>query len=415
MRSGESEAAFSEVPALTVSEVTRHVKALLDDDERLSDLWVRGEVSNFTLHSSGHMYFTLKDAFSQLRCVMFRRENAALTFRPQEGARVIARGRVSVFEKRGEYQLYVTAMQFDGVGALYEAFLRLRQKLEAEGLFAPERKRPLPRFPKRIAVVTSPTGAAVRDILNILRRRAPWVSVLVVPAQVQGVEAPESLLTALDRANRVEDIDLILLGRGGGSLEDLWAFNDERLARAVAASRHPVISAVGHETDFSLTDFAADLRAPTPSAAAELAVPDVAELGLRAKRLGAALTAALGRKAELSRQRLRTLTTRRCFTHPTERLAQWRQQVDDIATRGRNTVVSFLKAKGQALSRLEAKLSALDPRAVLHRGYAILLKAATDEVVTTVTQLAVGDEGRVVLQDGAADLRVLALHEEAIV
>ncbi|WP_232282324.1 exodeoxyribonuclease VII large subunit, partial [Paenibacillus sp. oral taxon 786] len=250
----------------------------LESDQVLTDVWIRGEISNFTHHSSGHMYFTLKDADSRIKSIMFASYNQRLPFRPKEGTRVIARGNVSVYERDGQYQFYVTHMQPDGVGSLYLAFEQLKQKLEAEGLFAPGRKRPLPRFPKTIGVVTSPTGAAVRDILTTLGRRYPQAAVILYPVLVQGKGAAPSIVKAIRTLNAMGEADVLIVGRGGGSLEELWAFNEEQVARAIYESAIPVISAVGHETDFTIADFVADLRAATPTAAAELAVPHTAEL-----------------------------------------------------------------------------------------------------------------------------------------
>ncbi|MGD8240389.1 MAG: exodeoxyribonuclease VII large subunit, partial [Armatimonadota bacterium] len=267
--------------ALTVSEVTRHVKRLLDSSELLQGISVRGEVSNFKRHTSGHVYFSLKDEASQLSCIMFRGPAGHLSFEPEDGMQVIASGNVSVYERGGRYQLYTRFMQPDGLGDLYLAFERLKAKLEAEGLFDPARKRAIARFPRRVAIITSPTGAAVRDITTILARRYPAAAQLVVPAIVQGDDAAPSIVRALGIANDMDDVDTIILGRGGGSIEDLWAFNEEVVARAIYSSARPVISAVGHETDFTIADFVADVRAATPSAAAELAAPDQAELRSR--------------------------------------------------------------------------------------------------------------------------------------
>ncbi|HAV20763.1 MAG TPA: exodeoxyribonuclease VII large subunit, partial [Firmicutes bacterium] len=264
--------------AYSVSEITKYVKALVESDDFLAGVWVRGEISNFTLHSSGHMYFSLKDEASRLRCVMFRSQNSRLSFMPSDGMSVFAYGAIGMYERSGDLQLYVEDMMPQGTGSLYLAFLELKERLEKEGLFSSSRKRPIPRFPKVVAVVTSPTGAAVRDVITVIKRRAPGVTVLVVPALVQGDGAPESIVRGLELANRTGFVDVVIVGRGGGSFEELNAFNDESVARAIAASEVPVISAVGHETDFTIADFVADVRPPTPSAAAELAVPDRYEL-----------------------------------------------------------------------------------------------------------------------------------------
>ena len=266
---------FSSSPeTMTVTQVTRYVKSLLDGDYALQDLWVEGEVSNFKVTASGHAYFTLKDSEASLRCVMWRSDVRRQDMLPQDGQSVLAHGRVSVYEVAGAYQLYVDHLQPVGLGRLYLEFEALKQRLAEEGLFDPAQKRPLPPFPQRVGVVTSPTAAALRDILNVLARRYPLVQVVLSPTLVQGDQAPPQIVTAIQALNDLANIDLIIVARGGGSLEELWAFNDERVARAIAASRVPVISGVGHEVDFTIADFAADVRAPTPSAAAELAVPE---------------------------------------------------------------------------------------------------------------------------------------------
>ncbi|MGO4375308.1 exodeoxyribonuclease VII large subunit, partial [Paenibacillus sp. MCAF20] len=260
----------------SVKELNRYIRMKMDSDTLLSDVWLRGEISNFTHHSSGHMYFTLKDSDSRLKSVMFASHNQRLPFIPREGSKVLARGNVSVYERDGNYQFYVTAMQPDGIGSLYLAYEQLKAKLEGEGLFAESRKRALPFLPRAIGVITSPTGAAVRDIITTLERRFPSIPVYIYPVLVQGTQAAPSIVKAIEAMNRFGETDVLIIGRGGGSLEELWAFNEESVARSIASSRIPVISAVGHETDFTIADFVADLRAATPTAAAELAVPHVA-------------------------------------------------------------------------------------------------------------------------------------------
>jgi exodeoxyribonuclease VII large subunit len=292
------------IPALTVTDVNRYIKSLLNSDEVLSAVTIRGEISNFKAHGSGHLYFTLKDEGAEIAAVMFRGDASRLAFRPADGMRVVVYGSVDVYEKSGRYQVYVRTMQADGVGAMMLAFERLKRKLTAEGLFDEARKRPLPPFPTCVGVITAPTGAAIQDILNITGRRYPQAKILLYPSLVQGAEAPASLCAGLATLNALEACDVIILGRGGGSLEDLWAFNDEALVRAVAASRIPVISAVGHETDFTLCDFAADRRAPTPSAAAELAVPDRRALTERLAQIKDALQGSALARVQRQQQRL---------------------------------------------------------------------------------------------------------------
>lgn len=269
----------------SIKELNRYIRMKLDSDNLLSDVWIRGEISNFTHHGSGHMYFTLKDESSRIKAIMFASHNQRLPFIPKEGARVIARGNVTVYERDGQYQFYATHMQPDGIGSLYLAYEQLKSKLEKEGLFAEARKRSLPRFPKCIGVITSPTGAAVRDIVITLQRRFPQVAIVIYPVLVQGKGAAPSIVKAIGALNAMGEADVLIVGRGGGSLEELWAFNEEEVARAISASRIPVISAVGHETDFTIADFAADLRAATPTAAAELAVPHAGELAAQLLQL----------------------------------------------------------------------------------------------------------------------------------
>ena len=335
--------------ALSVSELNAYVKRLLDRDEVLNQIAVRGEISNFTGHRSGHLYFSLKDETCQLRCVCFRGDACRLGFAPDGGQRVVAWGNVTVYEPRGEYQLIVRTMRPDGAGELAEAIEKLRAKLEAEGLFEPSRKRPLPRFPRRIALVTSPTGAAVRDLVSVISRRYPPAELVVVPTLVQGDAAPESIVRSLALAAGVCRADLIIVGRGGGSLEDLWAFYDERVVRAVFACPLPVISAVGHETDLSLCDEVADLRAPTPSAAGELAVPDVRDLEVMIERLGRRACAALEGRLALGLSRLGAVCRRPAIARPMTIVEQRWQRLDDAGLR----VVRAMTTVEQRRQRLD--------------------------------------------------------------
>ena len=390
----------------TVAELTARIGALLDGDPVLQDVAVSGEISNLTRARSGHWYFTLKDERASLRCVMWRSAAARQAFSPQEGDAVQALGRVSVYEVRGEYQLYAAQLRPLGVGELYAQFERLKIALEAEGLFAPERKQPLPTFPRVIGLVTSPQAAAFQDVCNVLRRRYPLAELWLSPAAVQGLDAPAQLRAALARLNARADVDLILLVRGGGSIEDLQAFNDESLARSIAASRLPVISGVGHETDFSIADFVADLRAPTPSAAAELATPDRAEL--RQQR-----AAAHARLAELHRARLNALAdrlrnTRRSLAHlsPTRGLATQRQRLDDQELRLQRAWRNRHRQLLDRLAERAAALTAADPDAILRRGYAILRHSDSGARLTSVHQAAAGDALLAQLRDGELPLRV---------
>lgn len=387
----------------TVTQLTGYIRCLFENDAELCDVWVEGEVSNFSRPSSGHCYFTLKDAGAQLGCVMWRNIANAQNYLPVNGDLVVAHGRVTVYEAGGRYQLYVDEIRPAGLGNLYLEFERLKARLEAEGLFAPARKRPLPRFPRRIGIVTSPTTAALRDILNILRRRYPLAEVLLAPTPVQGDEAPPQIVAALEALNARDDVDVIIVARGGGSLEELWAFNDERVARAVAASRIPVVCGVGHETDFSLADFAADVRAPTPSAAAELVAPDRAELRTQVTGLATALVAAL--QSAVKARRWRLAEQMRALKHlsPAVRLAQARQRVDDLLNRAEAAMRHSLLLRHERLNGLVGQLAGVSPLATLERGYAIVRRRDTGAVVSSVAQVTPGDALAVRLADGEFD------------
>ncbi len=390
----------------TVAELTARIRALLEGDESLQDVAVSGEISNMTRARSGHWYFTLKDANASLRCVMWRSAAGRQRFVPQEGDAVQALGHIGLYEPRGEYQLYATQLRPLGVGELYAQFEQLKRALEAEGLFDEARKRPLPAFPRVIGVVTSPQAAAFQDVCNVLRRRYPLAQVWLSPAAVQGIDAPAQLRAALARLNARAEVDVILLIRGGGSIEDLWAFNDEALARAIAASRLPVVSGVGHETDFSIADFVADLRAPTPSAAAELVTPDLGEVQQQ-------LTGAQARLEALQRARLALLAdrlgaSRRSLMHlsPLRELATLRQRLDDQELRLQRAWHTAHSALAARLAEGTAALGAADPQAILQRGYALLTKVQDGARVTSVDEAGVGDALLAQLRDGELPLRV---------
>ena len=384
----------------SVGALTQYIKELLEFDDLLQDVWLRGEVSNFTRATSGHLYFTLKDSEAALSCVMWRSAAAGLTWQPEQGAAVLAHGRISLYAPRGNYQLYVDELHPAGLGDLHARFEQLREQLRAEGLFEPERKRPLPPFPRVVGVVTSPQAAALRDVLNVLQRRYPLVRVLLVPTLVQGDQAPPHIVAALQSLDARDDVDLILLVRGGGSLEELWAFNDERVARAIAACRHPVVTGVGHETDFTIADFVADLRAPTPSTAAELAVPDQLEIrGWIAEQIER-LAGTMGHRLSEARQALaQNQALLRRFS-PRGRLDAQRQYVDDLSQRASRAVSHCLALDRAALTGLEARLAALSPTATLERGYAIVRRADTGLVVCSVDQVRAGDALAVRVRDG---------------
>ena len=391
----------------TVSQLTGHIRRLMANDAALSDLWLEGEVSNFSRASSGHCYFTLKDAGAQIRCVMWRSDVNRQSYLPVDGDQVLSHGHVGVYEVRGVYQLYVDQIRPVGTGDLYREFQRLKARLEEEGLFDAERKRPLPRFPLRVGVVTSPEAAALRDILNVMGRRFPLAHVLLSPTLVQGEAAPAQIVRALERLNVRNDVDVIIVSRGGGSLEELWAFNDERVARAVAASRIPVICGVGHETDFSLADFAADRRAPTPSAAAELAVPDQTDIHNWVDDWAAALTNAVNGLIEERRQRLDGHVRALGHLSPLSRVLQARQRVDDLTGRAEQALRHELNLRRERLQGLVGRLAGVSPQGTLERGYAIVRRRDTDAVVRSARQIAPGDGLDVRVADGEFEAEVV--------
>lgn len=360
-----------EEAVLSVSQLNGYIKTLMDSDVLLGEVAVRGELSNYKVYPSGHHYFSLKDAEGTLRCVMFRREATAMRFRPENGMKVIAYGRVTVFPRDGQYQLYCGGMTPDGAGDLHVAFEQLKAKLQAEGLFDLAHKKPIPRFPLRIALVTSPAGAAVRDMLRILGARWPMSQIAVVPVRVQGAEAPGEIAAAIGWVNRHRLADLIITGRGGGSMEDLWAFNEEVVARAIHASSIPVISAVGHEPDVTIADFVADLRAATPSNAAELAVSDQSEVYERLLRLSGRLTQSAQRRLAQERQTLEFLARSRALQNPLNYIQDRRVLLDYQRDRLAHGLNAALGRERERFARLAAALDAMSPLKVLGRGYAI--------------------------------------------
>lgn len=392
-------------PTWSVSDLTRYVRGLLENDASLQDLWVSGEVSNFSRPSSGHLYFTLKDASASLRCVMWRNAVIRQSYLPRDGDAIEAHGAISVYEAGGQYQLYADLIRPAGEGALYQEFLRLKARLEAEGLFDPAGKRAIPRWPQTIGIVTSPTGAALRDMLTALRRRYPLVEVVLAPTPVQGDEAPPKIVEALRALNEVVHPDVILVARGGGSIEDLWAFNDERVARAIVASAAPVITGVGHETDFTIADFAADLRAPTPTAAAELATPNREDLRLSLSDLQEGLGRSI--QAVLSSQRweLGALQNRLLLHSPEARLRTDRQRLDDLSHRAWVAAVHSLQLRQAHLVGLDQRLSALSPLAVLGRGFAVV-SHPDGQVVRSIKQVLPEDELNVRVSDGQFHAKV---------
>ena len=389
---------------LTVSQLNRYVKSLLDGDFRLRDLFLRGEISNYTRHyRSGHLYFTLKEGGSAVKAVMFAGYAQELAFEPENGMAVILRCSVSLYERDGSYQIYVYEMQPDGRGALQVAFEQLYRKLQVQGLFDETNKKPIPRFAQRIGVVTSETGAALQDILNILSRRCPMAQVVFAPALVQGREAPDSLIAALQALDEWGKCDVIIIGRGGGSMEDLWCFNDERLVRQIVACHTPIISAVGHETDFTLCDYAADLRAPTPSAAAELASVKMEQLEERLEILADRTKRAAGHCLAQKEQQLQRLSLQLTHLTPERRLQEYAEKLQNFWNMIQSSEKSVIIKKQEALRLQSARLQALDPMARLAGGYSMVLKDG--RVLSSIQQAQEGDHLQVRLHDGT--LRVL--------
>ena len=393
----------------TVSQLNQYIKGILDRDRELTALYVQGEISNYKAYPSGHHYFSLKDGEGAIRCVMFRREAVSLRFRPQNGMKVIAFGRVAVFPRDGQYQLYCTALTPDGVGDLHVAFEQLKEKLYQEDLFDPAHKQPLPRMPGRIALITSPAGAAVRDMLRILGARWPLAEVLILPVRVQGAEAPGELCAALAWANRHRVADVIITGRGGGSMEDLWAFNDEHVARAIYHSAIPVISAVGHEPDVTIADFVADLRAATPSNAAELAVPDQNEVGVWLAQMEGRLAQGMARSMEAARKDLERAARCRALQDPMNYVDDKRMALDGQRDKLAAGLMAALNRENARFARLAAKLDALSPLKVLGRGYAIPQKK-DGTVVRSVADAAAGETLTLQVADGALSCQVLSQY-----
>ena len=389
---------------LTVSQLNRYVKSLLDGDFRLRDLFLRGEISNYTRHyRSGHLYFTLKEGGSAFKAVMFSGYAQEIAFEPENGMAVILRCSVSLYERDGSYQIYVYEMQPDGRGALQVAFEQLYRKLQVQGLFDETNKKPIPRFAQRIGVVTSETGAALQDILNILSRRCPMAQVVFAPALVQGREAPDSLIAALQALDEWGKCEVIIIGRGGGSMEDLWCFNDERLVRQIVACHTPIISAVGHETDFTLCDYAADLRAPTPSAAAELASVKMEQLEERLEILADRTKRAAGHYLAQKEQQLQRLSLQLTHLTPERRLQEYAEKLQNLWNMIQSSEKSVIIKKQEALRLQSARLQALDPMARLAGGYSMVLKDG--RVLSSVQQVQKGDSLQVRLHDGV--LRVV--------
>lgn len=441
----------------SIKEITNYIKGIIASNQLLSNVWVRGEISNFTHHSSGHMYFTLKDESSRLSSIMFAGNNRFIKFIPKNGMKVIARGYVTVFERDGQYQLYIQEMQPDGIGQLYLAYEQLKQKLEQEGLFDQKNKKKLPSYPKTIGIVTSSTGAAIRDIITTIKRRYPIANLLIYPVQVQGVNAAKTIAYAIDQMNKVEAVDLLIVGRGGGSIEELWAFNEEIVARSISNSVLPIISAVGHETDFTIADFVADLRAATPTAAAEIAVPQIGEVQTSIEYLKYRLEKQIAKQADSGRNNLNKMLKSVVFKRPKHQLLENTQHLnrleeklrfaltknqilhkeklntmyqqllqqrphDKIAIK-KQVVNSLTKQLVSEISKITninqqqvdlkiGKLDALSPLKVMQRGYALPYDEKQKRLIRSVKEVQLGDILKLKLTDGTLDCHIWSLKED---
>ena len=402
-----------EQQVLSITQINEYIRARLDADPLLSGVAVRGEISNYKMYPSGHHYFTLKDEGGALKCVMFKGNATRLRFRPENGMKVIAMGKISVFPRDGAYQLYCTAMAVDGIGDLHAAFEQLKEKLAGEGLFDPAHKKPIPRYPGVIGIITSSAGAAVHDMLRILRKRYPLTRVRLFPVRVQGAEAPPEIVGAIRYANRYKLADLLIVGRGGGSIEDLWAFNDERVARAIFDSEIPVISAVGHEPDVTISDYVADLRAATPSNAAELGVPDQEALAQILDGYSASMVASLSRQIKAGKQHLKALSDSPTLRSPTGYLEQRRQNVLLLRNRLISAQTQSVERKRRSFVEQTAKLDAMSPLKVLSRGYAMALKK-DGTILRSVKQVEIADEIGINVGDGRVTAMVTDVKEKSL-
>ena len=394
----------------SVTMLNEYIKNIFENNRTLSSVTVRGEISNFTNHRSGHLYFSLKDSDGQIRAVMFRSRAQGLKFMPESGMKVIIHGSVTVYPRDGSYQIYVSSMQPDGIGALYLAYEQMKARLAEEGLFDDIHKKPIPMYPRRIGVITSPTGAAVRDIINVTGRRYPMADIYLYPALVQGAGSEESLVRALDYLDKSGLCDVIIIGRGGGSIEDLWSFNSEKLARRIFDAKTPIISAVGHETDFTICDFVSDMRAPTPSAAAEIAVPDRRELMMRVDQLDERLATALIRSVQRARERLNVLSDRAGADSVRRMLDSKRDEVNYLNEKSALLIRSILQAKRDMLSSSAAKANALSPLSTLSRGYSVAEK--DNVVIKSVNEISKGDRLTLIMRDGTAVTEVVEIKGE---
>ncbi len=391
---------------ITVSKLNAYVKAIIDNDELLNNVYIKGEISNLKKHYTGHYYFTLKDKDSLIKCVMFKSYTSYLNFDVEDGMNVVILGTVAVYERDGIYQIYAKGMELDGVGDLYAAYEKLKAKLEAEGLFEKKYKKKIPYLPKEIGVVTSKTGAVIRDIINVTTRRYPMVHIKLYPASVQGKGAAETIVKGIEYFNKYQNVDLIIIARGGGSLEDLWPFNEEITARAIFASKIPIISAVGHETDFTIADFVADLRAPTPSAAGELAVPDIMELKWKLNNMKLQLGRSLKKRLELMQTRYSSIINRKVFKEPNVMLADKILALNGFEKDLNNCMKAELKDRKNRFEKVVATLDSLSPLKTLSRGYTVL-EDKNGDVVTTSKDLKSGDVVKIILHDGTKNAEVI--------
>jgi exodeoxyribonuclease VII large subunit len=396
--------------AISVSELNTFIKGIFDSNRLLNSIYVRGEISNFVNHRSGHLYFSLKDADGQIRAVMFRSSAVKLKFVPENGMKVTVHGSVTVFPRDGSYQLYVTSMQPDGIGALYLAYEQMKLRLESEGLFDPLYKKDIPEFPTRIGVITSPTGAAVRDIINVIGRRYPIATIYLYPALVQGDGSEDSLVAGIDYFDRSGLVDTVIIGRGGGSMEDLWSFNSEKLARRIFECKVPVISAVGHETDFTICDFVADLRAPTPSAAAELSVPDIRELIMRIDSYSDRLDRALAKVLTNKRERLMLLLSSGALRSAVSLLSPLSVRVDTLSKNAERAFFASLDDKKHRFGISLGKLEALNPISVLARGYT--MTSVKGEIIRSAENVSIGDVLTVRFSDGEVFAQAEEIHKQ---
>lgn len=394
---------------VTVSQLNNYMKRYVDNNPHLSNLYVKGEVSNFKKHYSGHIYMTLKDENSTIKAVMFKWSAASLKFDLENGMCVIACGKVSVYERDGQYQLYIDSMTPDGVGELHVAYEQLKQRLEAEGLFAPEQKKKIPKYPKKVGVVTSPTGAAVRDVINVITRRYKAAEICIYPAQVQGIGAGETVASGIRFFNERYPVDVMIIGRGGGSIEDLWAFNEEVVARAIYFSEIPIISAVGHETDFTISDFVADLRAPTPSAAAEIAVPNEFELRTSLKTASARMLTSLNNFYNNKRKDFENLASSKSFSQFSSVVDEKRIDTDNAVKKMLDAYKNMLSENKHLFSSTASKLTALNPMAVLTRGYSLV--SVDNKTIKSANDVNIGDEIDITLNDGKIKCLVTGKEE----